>query len=139
MRLRSAAFAIALLAAACQPGQAPRLAVGDCFNPPETIGEPVSNLATVPCTTPHGAEVVAVYQYEPAPPVVPTEDEFRIFFEEHCPGGFDDYTGLDFQTADFDMSALTPTPEDWDNGRRDVICYAVPIDREPLTESIRKA
>lgn len=134
----SLVFLVALAAAACAPNQAPRLAVGDCFDPPEIIGEPVTDLATIPCTSPHGAEVVAVYRYEPDAATLPTEDDFRAFLEARCPVGFLEYTGLDFATAEYDMSALTPTPEDWTAGRRDVICYAVSIGGGPLTESIRK-
>lgn len=138
-RLRLAATllaAAALLVAGCS--RAITLGVGECFDPPTTIGETVDEVVRKACTEPHGAEVVYVGDYSGPADGYPTDDQFLAFSESTCQPAFNAYTGLDFATAaDFDMGAFTPTSDGWASGDRRVTCYAVSLG-DPLTRSIRK-
>jgi hypothetical protein len=132
------ALAIVLSIAACSG--AATLQVGECFDPPTTIGETVEDVVRKPCTDPHGAEVISVSEYAPTSLPYPTDEEFFAFFEATCEPAFNAYTGIDFATAaEYDMAAFTPTSEGWASGDRKVICYAVHTDETPLTKSLKKA
>jgi hypothetical protein len=121
-------------------GNAGTLSVGDCFDPPTTVAETVSDVQHHPCTDSHGAEVMFVGTYAPATDVYPTNDEFGVFFDATCTPAFNSYTALDFKTdATYDMSAFTPTADGWSKGDRKVICYAVRLDAGKMTQSIKKA
>ncbi len=120
-------------------GEAASLAVGDCFDPPPGIGT-VEDVQHHPCNEAHGGEVVFVGNYEPATDVYPTDDEFFAFMNARCIAAFNDYTGLDYDTAEhLDYAAYTPTTDGWADGDRKVICYVVNVDGSQFSSSVKKA
>lgn len=129
----------AFLLQACG-GNAGDLKVGDCFDEPAGAEDTVLDVENQPCTEPHDAEVVFVGDYAPESETFPGDEQFLAFFETTCTAAFNAYTGLDFVTdPTYDMSAYTPTVEGWnDDEDRTVICYAVRLDKEQITGSIRK-
>ena len=121
------------------PSNAGSLAVGDCFDPPTGVST-VEDVQHHPCAEAHGGEVILVVDYEPATDVYPSDDEFFAFMDTRCISAFNDYTGLEYTTADhLDYAAYTPTSDGWSEGDRKVICYAVNVDGSQFTQSIRKA
>lgn len=120
-------------------GSAGSLSVGDCFDEPTSTTGTVEDVQHHPCTDSHTAEVVFVGNFAPATDAYPADADFRTFFEGSCGPAFDSYTGLAFVTdTTYDMSAFTPTAEGWTKGDRKVTCYAVRIDKGPMTQSIKK-
>lgn len=121
-------------------GNAGNLQVGDCFDEPPGTQDSVSDVENRECTEPHDAEVVFVGDYTPDTEGYPGDEQFRAFFETACTPAFNAYTGLDYVTdPTYELSAYTPTFDGWsDNGDRRVICYAVRLDKEQITGSIRK-
>lgn len=119
-------------------GNAGDLAVGDCFDVPTTAAEEVDDVQHHPCTDSHTGEVIYVGDY-PDAATFPTEAEWRSHFAARCVPAFNAYTGIDY-TVDtvFTMGFFTPTPGGWDDGDREVSCYATRIDGAALTASIRK-
>ena len=122
-------------------GNAGNLQVGDCFDEPIEVSDTVADVENRPCTEPHDAEVVFVGDYAPGSDTYPDDEQFLTFFEASCTPAFNEYTGLDYVTdPTYELSAYTPTPEGWsDRGDRRVICYAVRLDGEKMSGSIRKS
>lgn len=119
------------------PGAASDLKVGDCFDPPTTIGEEVDEVTHHPCTDPHGAEVVFVGDFSPTEGF-PTDDDLQAYYTANCIPAFNAYTGLDFETAlEYDMGALTPTEEGWGGGDREITCYLVRADLGQMNASLK--
>jgi hypothetical protein len=130
---------IGLLSVGACGGNAGRLVVGECFDPPGTDAD-VTNVERRACSEPHGAEVVFVGTYEPANAPYPTNDEFFAFVNDRCIPAFNEYTGLAYDSAtELDLGVLTPTSDGWAKADRRIICYAVRVDKTALTESVRKA
>jgi hypothetical protein len=120
-------------------GSASNLAVGHCFDEPTDNSETVDDVQNRPCTDPHGAEVVFVGDFAPASGAYPSTEQFLAFFNTTCASGFNAYTGLDFVTdPTYDMNMYTPTLEGWNDDDREVICFAIRLDGEQMTSSIKK-
>jgi hypothetical protein len=130
-------LSILVLATGC--ASAASLPVGECFDPPTTIGEAPEDVDRKPCNEPHGAEVVHVARFETEGREYPAESDFIDFLSATCYPAFDAYTGLEFDTAaEYDMAAFWPSEERWAGGDRTVICYAVRTDAAKMNASIRK-
>ena len=129
----------AFLLQACG-GNADNLQVGDCFDEPVGTQDTVADVENRQCAEPHDAEVVFVGDYAPESETYPGDEQLRAFFDTACTPAFNAYTGLDYVTdPTYEMSAYTPTLDGWnDNGDRRVICYAVRLDGEQSSGSIRK-
>lgn len=120
------------------PTDANSLQVGQCFDPPTTEGD-VSGVDDGPCTDPHHAEVLFVGDYAPASDTYPIDLSFQSFVGSTCKPAFNAYTGLDFDSdSTYDLGWLTPTRDGWGRGDHKVICYAVRLDKAPMTQSIKK-
>lgn len=121
-------------------GSAGDLAVGDCFDEPETGTETVKDIQHRPCNELHDAEVVYVGNYEPASDTYPTQDQFDDFIADRCTGAFNVYTGLDYNaTLDLGVKPFWPTSEGWGDGDREITCYLVKADGSQLNASLKKA
>jgi hypothetical protein len=116
--------------------------IGDCFDDPERsivfdteddadniadapTADPDSNQVVavqgVPCTSPHDGEVFAIYElpYEDLPSETKLADDAWF----GCYQRFEDYVGTPYESSTLDIWTLTPTPEGWDAGDREVRCY----------------
>ena len=84
--------------------------------------------------------MIFVGSYEPSSTTYPSDPQFLDFIRDRCTGAFNQYTGLDYTTAqDLDFSAFTPTSEGWGKGDRKIICYAVKVDGSQFNGTIKKA
>jgi hypothetical protein len=116
------------------------LAVGDCFDLPETASGIIEDVDPNPCTDPHDAEVVFVGDYEPATDAYPSESELTDYETDKCIAAFNNYTGIDFNTDElYTMGTIEPTAEGWDNGDHEITCYLARLDGTKLTTSIKKS
>ena len=122
-------------------GGAADLKVGECFDPPTTVGETVDDVQHHPCTDAHGGEVFFVGDLAAADDApYPTDAAIETEAAALCTPAFDAYTGLDFVTdPDWTFGYLSPTTESWADGDRGIICYAARIDGATTTTSIRAA
>ena len=129
--------AIATAAVGCG-GNVANLAVGDCFDPPNTVE--VEDVPRHACTEPHGGEVFLVTDYTPPEGPLPDEADFRDFLGERCPAAFEAYTGIDWANdTTYDIGTLWPSQNSWNGGDREMTCYIVRVDGAKLTQSLRKA
>ena len=123
-------------------GSASDLGVGHCFDEPADIGadDTIEDVQNRQCTDPHWAEVVFTGDYAPESDVYPSDDEFLSFYNTTCSAAFNGYTGLDFATdPTYDMNMYTPTVEGWtEDDDREVICFAIRLDGQQITGSIKK-
>lgn len=135
-------FLIALLAlslAACDriSQSALDLVVGDCFVEPTTNDE-VQDVQRAPCNEAHSGEVMLVADY-PAQDTYPGDDAFQAWVEANCLGeAFASYTGKSYEEAlDISVSYLYPTVDGWGDGDKEMTCYLVPVDGNPVSFSYR--
>jgi hypothetical protein len=121
-------------------GNATDLAVGDCFDAPTTVDEPVEDVSHHPCSDAHTAEVFFVADH-PATDGYPGEEAFDAFTQANCPGAFATYTGMDFyadEAKDLDIGVLYPIEEGWGQGDHEITCYLLRLDDGPMNASVRK-
>jgi|tagenome__1003787_1003787.scaffolds.fasta_scaffold20755052_2 hypothetical protein len=117
------------------------LHVGDCIDRPSSANETVSDVQHHPCDESHTAEVVFVGTNpaaKGAPPL--TDNQWRAFLAQTCVPAFNTYTGTDLLASSvMDLGAITPLDSDWNDGTRDVSCYAYRIDGSALNRSIKRS
>jgi hypothetical protein len=118
-----------------------RLREGDCLAlPGADLGDDqVESLEAVPCTEPHGGEVLALIDVEggeDAP--FPGREVMDETATERCVAEFDSTTGTDFMSdPDWNMTWLTPTDDSWTVlGDREIVCIVVPLDGTPTTDLV---
>jgi hypothetical protein len=134
----AAAIAVALLTGCTLlSGSVTDLAVGDCFDEPQTEGD-VSEVQHQPCDQPHDAEVFLVLQH-PADSTVayPVVSGFDDYIGENCVPAFSTYTGRNFETdTEYDLGYFRPTLTGWGEGDREFTCYIGRADGAKLTAPV---
>ncbi|HET6949090.1 MAG TPA: septum formation family protein, partial [Acidimicrobiales bacterium] len=124
----------AMTAASNKPETVASLEVGDCFN-----GE-ASDVEKVECNVAHSAELFAV---APAPdPTIdfPGEDALRTEAGNVCVMELVAYFGgaADVAVANgIELSPVTPTESQWNDGETDTFCLAVSAEGKALGGSIK--
>jgi hypothetical protein len=120
-------------------GRAIDLAVGECFDPPETTAETVSGVQRRPCTENHRAEVFLVADHPAAADAaLPTNEELQAYLEQICGPGLLAYAGgVDAVPETIDIGLFYPSDRGWRDGDRRMTCYARTIDDSQLTRSLR--
>jgi hypothetical protein len=113
------------------PLQTFQLETGQCFN---TYDEPVtqagaaagSTTTSVPCTGPHGHEVIAILDRpeqvgnEPYPGTT----DLNQWGQAECYKLFPSYVGIDYELSVYEIGQFVPTEEQWLQGLyRKVHCY----------------
>jgi hypothetical protein len=116
-------------------GSAEDLRVGDCFDVPSQ--ETVSSIQHQPCAGPHDGEVhvVGTSDAESYPIVFGFDD----WVQEHCLGdAFSSYVGAPAEERpDIEIGYFSPTRDGWESGDREITCYLMPADAQPVTSSYR--
>ena len=117
------------------------LRAGDCFDDPPGILEgvvEVSELAAVPCDEPHDNEAYAVFDApfsEDAPH--PGTEAVDTLAGTRCFSEFAPYVGRSYETSRLDFDFLSPTPDSWDEGDREIICFLWDLQFAKLEGSMR--
>ena len=120
-------------------GNAGDLAVGECFDPPAATVQEVEDVQHRPCTEAHGGEVFYVGGFPDGENVdYPSDAAWEAHVTATCVPAFNTYTGLDYMTdPDWDFGYFVPTADGWEGGDHEVLCYAIRIDEEPTSVSIK--
>lgn len=117
------------------------LAVGDCFLDPLREGQiegTVATIETVACSQPHDAEVYATLDHPAeAGQTFIGGEAMSEFADEGCREAFEPAIGRAYEESRFDIATIVPTRRSWSEGDREVTCWALPGDGEPLTGTVR--
>ena len=121
--------------------------IGMCFNDAspddtqitESANAVISNIAldSVSCQAPHDNEI---YYIHSLPEAVKDRLDTEDFFEDMldvCEAQFESYIGTGYQQSFYEMSVLFPTPESWDKGHKQAICYAFHPQAEKLDYGLK--
>lgn len=129
-----------------EPGEGEKyvgdLEVGDCYQEPSADDDFVYNLAVVPCSEPHDAEVYYEFDIESA--TFPGDDETERIAFEGCEKRFDAFVGMAYADSVLDYYFFSPTPGTWKTGDRVVTCSVIEPTGEgeelkPVTGTLRGA
>ena len=138
-----AVVAAALALASCSPPPSVDLLVpGDCFDYTE-LTEGIVGIPPVDCALPHEAEVYSIFDLETVHESVYLdeydEDDINSLSQDACLAAFPDYVGIEYWESEYYYLWLSPTPEGWAEGEREVVCFLVPELGLTLTGSLRGA
>jgi hypothetical protein len=111
--------------------------VGDCFDDPDETGV-VYSLDAIPCSQPHDNEVFATASVTGVWSDYPGQSVVDSYAYDRCRGSlFDDFVGKPYLDSALDVFTLTPTPESWDQGDREIVCALYRVDVAKLTGTAR--
>jgi putative regulator of septum formation len=121
-------------------GDANDLRVGDCFEEP-ALTQTIEDVQHQPCGEVHDSEVVWVGTHPAAKgAAVPSDEGHRAWIATTCLPAFTAYTGIDLLSQEvLTMGYFVPTDDSWQEGDRKIICYAVRMDGQAMTQSVRTA
>jgi hypothetical protein len=127
---------VAAMLAGCGQDTVLSLEVGTCFDDVDELYEPGGGVPEVPivdCDEPHHNEVYAVFDLPDGDfPADLTEQAI-----DGCIAPFSGYVGGAYETSRFDIAWLRPSPETWEEGDRQVICYLYDEDNQPIVGTAR--
>lgn len=108
--------------------------VGDCFDD-DALGESaeVSNVALVPCDSPHDNEVFAVFDMPDGP--WPGQEAVDVAIDDGCLPRFETFVGIDYESSRYVSTSLFPTEGSWEGGDREIVCFLYDIDFAKLMGS----
>lgn len=115
-----------------------KLETGQCLNGVrEGVGDLSATAARgVSCAEAHDNEVVGTVSY-PNSGAYPGQQVLVDFAAPGCYSAFATYVGVDFQTSELDMIAVTPSDLTWVKGDRVIACVALAPGGGKLTGSIK--
>ena len=110
------------------------LVAGTCLREPY----PAVVVHPVPCTDPHGSEIVALLTH-PAPPGAPYPVLLGLFQQtlDPCRRAFEAYAGRPPEQVAARVFVVPPATYYWAGGDRTVVCFAEAHDGTPRTSSVR--
>ncbi|MFZ0015631.1 MAG: septum formation family protein [Acidimicrobiia bacterium] len=113
------------------------LQVGDCFNDPDDLDGPVSDVAAVPCHEEHDNEVFLVQTLDDSfGDAFPGVDVLGEHAYIGCSGpSFDSYVGRSYLDSVLEVFSFTPTEDSWAEGDREFVCALFRLDGAPLGRS----
>jgi len=113
------------------------LQTGQCLN---GVGAGAEVSATssraVSCAQAHDNEVVGTVSYTGSD-AYPGQEALVSFAQAPCSTAFAAYVGVDFQSSELDMIAVTPSDLTWVKGDRVIACVALAPNAGRLTGSIK--
>ena len=95
------------------------LGVGDCTTDESLTGE-VQEVTIIDCSQPHTVEVF--HSYLIPDESLPDDAGIQAIVEEQCLPAFQDFVGLDYNSSVLLVNYLSPTPDSWDAGDRELLC-----------------
>jgi len=120
IRIALLGLVFALFAGGCgDEGNVFSLEVGDCFTSIESTE--ISDVPLVDCSEPHEHEVLAIWNLGDT---LPSQDAM----DQGCVDRFEEAIGLPFEESVIYAFAITPTPDSFESGDREVICYSAEFD-----------
>jgi hypothetical protein len=111
------------------------LDVGTCFDDPDTFDlVDSSDVPIVECDVPHDNEVYANEDLQGDD--FPGRDGMATRADEVCLAEFASYIGTPYADSIYEFSWFVPSEESWDQGDREVICFAYDLNFDKITGSI---
>lgn len=97
------------------------LNVGDCFF--DLPAGDVSSITATPCAEDHGYEIYHLFDLD-----LPDFESTAVETEggEGCFDAFEGYMGVSYADSFYDFTFLQPTSMSWDQGDREIVCFASP-------------
>lgn len=108
--------------------------VGTCFNLGANRTLDGRGVKPIPCDEPHQCEVVGIYKAIGGP--YPSADTLTREAQDFCVARFEDYVGFSAAESVYDLSAMVPTKNAWEDGDTDVLCLAQFPDGTSLSRSV---
>lgn len=134
-RLTIAALLAVVAATACSSASVLTLEVGDCFDDPDSFTQ-VDSVDTVDCADPHDNEVYAVITHQASS--WPGSEAMQEAAFEECLDAFEPFVGIAYEVSRWDIAALWPTEESWNEADdREIICAVYDISGAKVTGSAR--
>jgi hypothetical protein len=114
------------------------LAVGDCFDDPQSTGT-VTDVQHHPCNESHTAEVIFLGKL-PEATTYPTDLSVQDWVGANCVPAWEAFTGKEWDIEEvLTIGFYQPTSDGWSSGDRDVVCYTIRNDSAPMTTSVKKS
>jgi hypothetical protein len=111
------------------------LTVGTCFDDPDQVElVHISDTPIVDCDVPHDNEVYANRNLKGDE--FPGSEGMASRADEVCLAEFAPYIGTAYLDSIYEFSWFVPSEESWDDGDREVICFAYDLNLEKITDSI---
>ncbi len=131
--------AISLLAAACGTGNIWMLEVGSCFDDWEGAStslesQEITDVPIIDCAQPHDNEVYMITDV--ADGDFPGDDAMEMVAVDTCFDGFEEFVGMPYEESTLDFGWLFPTSESWDEGDREIVCFAYDYELRKVTGSM---
>jgi Septum formation len=119
-------------------GGAADLKAGDCFDHKQETE--IKKVQHHPCNEAHTAEVVLVTNY-PAPKGAPypTDASLDTWGDNTCVPAIMSYVTSEADLMTLNYGIYVPRDRDWNDGERQMICYAIRDDLGPMTKSLSAA
>ena len=112
---------------------------GQCFDD-GAEGEQLSQVQLIDCNQPLLREVYSVFDYPAGGDAAyPGEQPLEDLAEERCSADFATYVGIPYEESRFFVLFLTPSPETWSQGDREIVCTLHGEENERLTGSKRNS
>jgi hypothetical protein len=112
------------------------LKAGDCFD--TTQATEVKDVQHHPCTESHNAEVVLVTTHPSIKgSAYPSDADIETFGDNVCAPAVVSYVGPKARLDRLNYGIFYPKADDWKDGDRGIICYALNIDMSPMTNSFK--
>lgn len=114
---------------------ADELRLGDCFNDP---GSAVDSVDVVPCDELHHFELYHWFDLDDG--AYPGVDAMEDLWIQGCLVEFESFVGAPFDESQFDISAIFPTEQTWDDlSDREVMCSVTALGELGSTGSARNS
>ena len=94
--------------------------VGDCLETMDWGAEGFSTVPVIPCAEAHESEVYASVDLPDGD--YPGDESVATQADEYCYGEFSGFVGVAWEDSAFDYGYLSPSPESWEQGDREVLC-----------------
>lgn len=94
--------------------------VGDCLETMDWGAEGFSTVPVIPCAEEHESEIYAAVDLPDGD--YPGDDSVATQADDYCYSEFEGFVGVAWEDSDFDYGYLSPSPESWEQGDREVLC-----------------
>jgi hypothetical protein len=110
------------------------LVVGDCLPVEPGYEGSTQDLEAISCEEPHRSEVFAELTLEGDDSDYPGDVEVGAAVEQLCYGQpFADYVGVPYDVSSLWVSSVSPSPDGWAGGSRDITCFVHAPDPAAIT------
>ena len=96
------------------------LGVGDCVTDETEMTGEVTEVPIIDCNEPHASEVFHSFMMTDSE--LPDEAGIEAIVQDQCLPAFQSFVGLDYDDSVLEVNYLSPTPDSWEAGDRELLC-----------------